>query len=450
MKGPLTLRRLVTGGPEPARPFSAVRTLEVELSEPLPVTTGESSTGSSTYLSCRVLVRLHHHPIGFVAVDVADGPVAPAELEQQIRSELGTAIATHLEADGIRDFGTDAAVSFPLDATCQLQSEQPDWSPLVSVVICTMSRPRQLRNALDALLALSYPNFEIVVVDNAPEDVATANLIREHYADLPNLRYEAEPIRGLSTARNRGIDAAKGEIIAFTDDDIIVDRYWLSSLVSGFDEAGTIACVTGLTLASELESPAQSLFEQYGAFNQGYETRLFTRDTNPASTILYPYTAGVFGGGGNSALRVDSFPDGLRFDCRLGPGSLAFGAEDLDIFFQTIFSGKSIRYVPVAIAWHEHRRSYQDLRWQLFTYGAGFTAFLTKWVLADFHIALDLLRLAPRVISARLSPAMISEHKEGLMPRDLRRLERLGFVYGPIAFSRSVVHQRHPVGIWKS
>ncbi len=121
---------------------------------------------------------------------------------------------------------------------------------------------------------------------------------------------------------------------------------------------GTIACVTGLTLASELESPAQTIFEQYGAFNKGYEARLFKRDANPASTILYPYTAGVFGGGGNSAVRLDCFPHGLRFDRRLGPGSMAFGAEDLDIFLQTILGGKFIQYVPGAIAWHEHRRSY--------------------------------------------------------------------------------------------
>lgn len=446
MKGPLTLRRLVSGGPEPELPFAAVRTLEVELSEPLPVVSGESPTALSAYLSCRVLVRLHHHPVGFIAVDVADGPISAAGLEQQIRAELGDAIAAHLEADGTRSSGTATSIGFPVDPTCKLQGEQTEWSPLVSVVICTMSRPRQLRNALDALLALSYPNFEIIVIDNAPEDESTADLIREHYADLPNLRYEAEPIRGLSAARNRGIDAAKGEVLAFTDDDIVVDRYWLSSLVSGFDEAGTIACVTGLTLASELESPAQSLFEQYGAFNQGYETRLFKRDTNPASTILYPYTAGVFGGGGNSAVRVDCFPDGVLFDRRLGPGSPAFGAEDLDIFLQTIFSGKSIRYVPLAIAWHEHRRSYEDLRWQLFTYGAGFTAFLTKWALSDFHIALDLARLAPRLISARLRPPPEPKHKEGLMPRDLRRLEWLGFLYGPIAFSRSALRQRHPVG----
>ena len=446
----MSLRALVSGVGEPNLPFFAVRTFEVELSEPLPAITGESATGLAPYVSARVLVRLHHHPIGFVEVDVSGGPVAPAESEQQIWAELGPAILTHLTADGFGQTGAVYRPTFPIDATCELRGERPDWNPLVSVVICTLSRPRQLQNALDALLALAYPNFEIIVVDNGPEDTSTASMIREHYSDLPNLRYEAEPLRGLSAARNRGIEVAKGEILAFTDDDIIVDRYWLSSLVSGFDVEGTIACVTGLTLASELESPAQSLFEQYGAFNKGYESRLFKRDANPASTILYPYTAGVFGGGGNSALRLDCFPDGLRFDRRLGPGSMAFGAEDLDIFLQTILGGKYIRYVPGAIAWHEHRRSYQDLRWQLFTYGAGFTALLTKWSLGDFRIALDLLRLAPRVISSRSLAGKDEEGGSHRLPKELRRLELLGFLYGPIAYTRSVLHLRRLATVGKS
>ncbi len=433
---------MVSGIGEPDLPFFAVRTLEVELSEPLPTITGESPSGLEPYVSARVLVRLHHQPMGFVDVDLSGGPVSPAEWEPRIWEELGPAILAHLSVDGVSPAGAADRPTFPIDLPCELREERPGWRPLVSVVICTLNRPRQLQNALDALLALSYPNFEIVVVDNGPQDASTANMIRERYSETANLRYEAEPMRGLSAARNRGIDAAKGEILAFTDDDIIVDRFWLSSLVGGFDEEGTIACVTGLTLASELESPAQTIFEQYGAFNKGYEARLFKRDANPASTILYPYTAGVFGGGGNSAVRLDCFPHGLRFDRRLGPGSMAFGAEDLDIIMQTILGGKFIQYVPGAIAWHEHRRSYPDLRWQLFTYGAGFTALLTKWSIKDFRILLDLLRLAPRVVTSRLQKVPSVEGGSHRLSKELRRLELLGFLYGPIAYLRSAVHLR--------
>jgi hypothetical protein len=129
---------------------------------------------------------------------------------------------------------------------------------------------------------------------------------------------------------------------------------------------------------------------------------------------------------------------------------MAFGAEDLDIFLQTILGGKYIRYVPDAIAWHEHRRSYQDLRWQLFTYGAGFTAFLTKSSLGDFRIALDLLRLAPRVISSRLLAGKQEEGAGHRLPKELRRLELLGFLYGPIAYARSVLRLRRRATVGKS
>ena len=442
MNKSISLRALISGASEPSRTFAAVRTLEVELSEPLASVSGESEAGPAQYSAARVLVRLHHHPIGFVEVAIPDGLMSPSELEQRIWDALGPAILTHLTEDGSLKTAEDHRPELPIAGHCEMNGERPDWFPFVSVVICTVSRPRQLRNALDALLRLEYPNFEIVVVDNAPEDTSTANMIRDQFSGQSKLRYEAEPLRGLSAARNRAINVAKGEILAFTDDDIIVDRFWLSSLVSGFDVEGKVACVTGLTLASELESSAQSMFERYGAFNKGYESRLFKRDVNPASTILYPYTAGVFGGGGNSALRLACFPEGLRFDQRLGPGSMAFGAEDLDIFLETILKGRYIRYVPRAIAWHEHRRSYQDLRWQLFTYGAGFTALMTKWSLKDFRIATDLLRLAPKAIFSSLRPGTAREGGSHHLPGDLRRVEVLGYFYGPIAYARSVLRLR--------
>jgi len=446
----MTLRSLVSGVDEPVAPFLAIQTLEVELSEPLPAITGESKPGLAPYASARVLVRLHRQPVGIIDIDLSHGSVSPAAVAQQIWTELGGAIASHLAADGVNVAGASSRPTLPIDATCSMRATRPDWRPMVSVVICTMSRPRQLQNALEALLQLDYPNFEIIVVDNAPDDVATANLVHERYSDVSMLRYEAESLRGLSAARNRGIDVARGEVLAFTDDDIVVDRDWLMSLVSGFDVEGTVACVTGLTLASELESPAQSLFEQYGSFNQGYESMLFSRDHNPAGTILYPYTAGVFGGGGNSAVRLDRFPGGLRFDRRLGPGSLAFGAEDLDIFLRAILGGKSIRYVPSAIAWHEHRRTYQDLRWQLFTYGAGFTALLTKWSFGNVRIAFDLLRFIPRALASRLRGGRPDETGSHRLPSELRRLEFLGYLYGPIAYLRSVLHFRRTVAVGKS
>jgi glycosyltransferase involved in cell wall biosynthesis len=434
-----SLRQLVAKGEEPHSTFSPVRVVEIELSRELPTIVGGAAKSDGTiYGSARVLVRMHNRPVGIILVDLSEGPAAPSRVATQIWSELGDAIDAHLTSDEI--VGPEGArPSLPFPTTCLMDDPSAKETPFVSVVVCTMSRPRQLQASVDGLLAMSYPNFEVVVVDNNPDDVSSAELIAKAFGETPQVHYIAEPQRGLSRARNRGVAVARGEIIAFTDDDIVVDREWLSELMRGFDTEGQVGCVTGLTLAAELESHSQWLFESYGTFNHGYRTRLYNLVEDSAPTILYPYTAGIFGGGGNSAVRRTALAGGLHFDPRLGPGSHSFGAEDLDIFLDIILAGGTICYQPTAIAWHEHRRSYDDLRWQVFTYGAGFTAFLTKWTLSNRKVARDLLRLFPRALRLALKPS--SNDDEGIpgLSKELSRLERLGFVYGPIGYLRAAL-----------
>jgi glycosyltransferase involved in cell wall biosynthesis len=117
---------------------------------------------------------------------------------------------------------------------------------------------------LRALLALDYPRYEIIVVDNAPSTSATADFIRQTYRDVPQVRYVREDRPGLSWARNCGLMAARGEIVAFTDDDVVLDPYWLIELVKAFHVADDVMCVTGLVLPLELETPAQFLLEEFG------------------------------------------------------------------------------------------------------------------------------------------------------------------------------------------
>ena len=83
------------------------------------------------------------------------------------------------------------------------------------------------RRKNDAIAQMSVPASEVLVVDNAPSSDATERLVREHY---PGVRYVLEPRPGLDWARNRAIAEARSEIIAFTDDDVIVDRNWVSAI----------------------------------------------------------------------------------------------------------------------------------------------------------------------------------------------------------------------------
>ncbi|MCP5100972.1 MAG: glycosyltransferase family 2 protein, partial [Chloroflexi bacterium] len=94
--------------------------------------------------------------------------------------------------------------------------------PSITVIVCTRDRAGQLAGCLDALQAQNYPQFEIVVVDNASCTDATARLAAKR-----QVRYVREDRPGLDWARNRGIESARHEIVAFTDDDARPAINWL-------------------------------------------------------------------------------------------------------------------------------------------------------------------------------------------------------------------------------
>ena len=92
-----------------------------------------------------------------------------------------------------------------------------------------------------------------------------------------------EPVRGPSAARNRGMRAAKGEIIAFTDDDVVVDPNWLTAIVARMLAHPDEAAVTGLSIPTELETPAQVALENYYG---GFGPRLFEPVSNRLANRL--------------------------------------------------------------------------------------------------------------------------------------------------------------------
>jgi len=213
--------------------------------------------------------------------------------------------------------------------------------------------------------------------------------------------------------------------------------------VAGFSDP-RVACVAGLTLPSELETPAQQAFELYGGMSLGYRARLYDLGEHRGDTLLYPHTAGVFGASNNVAFRREPFLARGGFDLSLGPATPAFGAEDLDVFLALILDGFRIHYEPRAVVRHEHRRDFDGLYWQVFTYLAGFTALLTKWMLKDRRVARDLARRVPQLVPA----ALLGRHRGGAadahgdyLPQ-LRWLERAGYLYGPVAYVRSRAQRR--------
>jgi glycosyltransferase involved in cell wall biosynthesis len=427
------LRRLVRLVPEPrATAEERLELIDVELSGPMP------DLGDVGAATIRVLVLAHGQPLGFVEVSGAPSEITPVELRTTIETELAEEIAEHLRLDGLASFDSLDGRSTP---RCRLDMVAD--GPLVTVVIPTRNRTRQLARCLDSLRDLRYPNFEVIVVDNAPSDDTTMDLVSSIGRADPRIRYVREPRPGASRARNVGMREGRGEVVAFTDDDVRVDPLWLDGLVAGFRDA-SVEMVGGLTVPSSLDTPAQHAFELYGGMGRGHRRRVYDLRQNRGDTLLYPYTPGIFGASNNAAFRRESFLRRGGLDMALGPATPAYSAEDLDAFLAVILDGKTIVYEPRAIVRHEHRREFADLYWQVFTYSAGSSALLTKWALTRWSVATELARRLPGLLPA----ALLHRHRSGAeagvgaYPGQLRWLERVGYLYGPIAYARSLLWAR--------
>ena len=117
---------------------------------------------------------------------------------------------------------------------------------------------------------------QVVVVDNASCDDGRTRAV----ALAAGVDYVREDRPGLDIARNRGVRAATGDIVAFTDDDVRLHPRWLERLTAAFD-ADRIMAVTGLVLPAELETPAQIHFEKYWGFGRGYRPDRFRSGVLP-------------------------------------------------------------------------------------------------------------------------------------------------------------------------
>ncbi len=301
---------LASSGP-PMAPLAwqepPIRVMELELSEPIPNLCRTPSHNGVPYRQALVLVRLHREPIGLVPLELPDAGLPARELAGVVWRRFGVQIGRHLTADG-----EPPAQELPIAGLSSPEVPPCAWehavasrdAALVSVVVTTCDRPDQLLRTLDSLLLQTYPALELIVVDNRPGAGPTHDVVRRRYGADPRVRYVTEPRVGLSAARNAGLAHVQGEIVAFTDDDVTVDRHWLSSLAHAFLQHRDVACVTGLILPLELETTPQLWFEQFGGFGKGFQRRTFDLGPNRPPDALFPYTAGRFGSGANTAFRT--------------------------------------------------------------------------------------------------------------------------------------------------
>jgi glycosyltransferase involved in cell wall biosynthesis len=421
--------------------FEPIRVLDVDVSQPLPAISATDPQTGRGYRRANALVRIHTQPIGTVALQFDENGMSAAEYARQIWSALGREIQAHLRADGLPEIAELGAAGLPtVDSPKCTQGRERLLAdaPLVSVIVATRDRPERIAVCLQSLLSLDYPHYEIIVVDNAPSTDATARLIEQSYGNLAQVRYVREDRPGNSWARNTGLLQARAEIVAFVDDDVILDSHWLAELVQGFDAAENVACVTGMIVAAELDTPSQVWIEQYGGFSKGFARRVFDMAANRPTSPLYPYNAGIFGSGANMAFRASILREIGGFDPGLGSGSLARGGEDLAAYFDAVSKGYRLVYQPAAIVHHWHYREYERLCRQVYGYGMGLTAYLTKCLLDNPRRVIDLTIRVPYGLFFAFSSRSPKNVKKAVdYPSELTRIERRGMLAGPVAYIRS-------------
>jgi GT2 family glycosyltransferase len=420
--------------------FEPIRLVDVELEEGVPAVPAFSEAGRR-YPRARTFVRLHGSPLGVVQLEVGDHGLSPEEHAAQLFRSLGQVIQDHLSSDGLAPVSSLPADGLGDGSVPRCVEQRQAFgahAPFASVVVATRDRPWSLFRCLTSLLELDYPSFEVVVVDNAPATDATRHLVTERFAGRSNVKYIQEDQPGLAAAHNRGVSESKGSLIAFTDDDVVVDRDWLLELARSIQVAGDVGCVTGMILPAELESPAQVWAEDHWRFCKGFAERRFDLDEHRGTSPLYPYTAGIFGSGANMAFRADVLEDIGGFDPAIGVGTAARGGDDLFAFFRVVTAGYTLVYSPSAIVRHWSARDYRSLRRQAYGYGVGLAAYLTKTVVDEPGRFPALSVRAPRGIAYALSgrsPKNGSRSHD--YPAELKWLERKGMLYGPIAYLRS-------------
>jgi GT2 family glycosyltransferase len=195
--------------------------------------------------------------------------------------------------------------------------------------------------------ALELPDpvtWEVLLVDNNSTD-STRIVAEEFCRRQPSrFRYLFEPQQGKSHALNAAIREARGDILAFTDDDVIVQPTWLRNLTSALESKEWAGAGGRIRPEQGFSFPPWLSLE--GPYSMGGVVGLFDRGDKPAELDWAPY-------GANMAFRKEMFEKYGGFRTDLGPPPSEIGGEDTEFGYRLMASGERLRYEPSAIVYHK-------------------------------------------------------------------------------------------------
>ncbi len=257
------------------------------------------------------------------------------------------------------DFGLTGRTRSPKPALAAVQKafrETPfpaawPW-PCISVIVCTLNGAETLRDCLAALHRLEYPNHEVIVVDDGSTD-ETADMVREY--GFPVI---STTNMGLSSARNTGLRAANGDIVAYLDDDAFPDPHWLHYLAATFMATGCVG-VGG----PNLPPPGDGTIADCVANSPGGPVHVLVSDE------LAEHIPGC-----NMAFRKDSLDAIGGFDPQFW-----VAGDDVDVCWRLQEQGWTLGFSPAAVVWHHRRNSVAAYLRQQRGYGRAEALLERKW-----------------------------------------------------------------------
>ena len=369
--------------------------------------------GLTSYDKVFLIVRWKGRPLGQTQLNLVDGKISGLDLLNAASISAGKRLAT-ASLDGLPNISkhvTESAL------------------PTCTVVVCTRDRVDDLRQCLDALCPSKPEGSQIVVVDNAPPNDLTARLASEY-----PVRYVREERQGLNWARSRGAKEARGEIVIYVDDDVVVDPNWIDAMRRPFIDPG-ISAVSGLILPRELETLAQEYFENHFSFGLGFDRCEFK------IPYIMPVMNGDVGVGASMAIRRRIINELRLFDIEMDCGTVAMSGGDTHAFYLLLSHGCRMIYNPDAVSWHRHRKEMAELKRTLFGYGVGFFVHLLRCLIQ--HGEIEAIYAGYSIYSYWLGKLWRSMHGDPFEPPGELLIQFLkGSICAPKAYIISRLRER--------
>jgi len=227
----------------------------------------------------------------------------------------------------------------------------------VSVVIPTYNGEKKIRETLEALSAQDHSEYEIIVVNDGSTD-QTEKIIKELQKEISQLRIVTQENQGPGRARNRGVEEAKGEIIAFTDDDCVPERKWLRKITEMFKEDKKIGIIGGTYLPDQKENTWIDRWQRSNTnifMESGLGKKIHFFETN------------------NMAIRKDIFKEVGGFNLLFGGKE---GSEDIDLNYKVLKKGYHLILSPEARLKHKHKENLKGLLKRAHIAGSGDAMFM--------------------------------------------------------------------------